>query len=410
MTIHEKASRAREAVLGMAAIDGDVKNRSLRAIQDTLRRDRDVIFRANRDDLTAAAKNQVPSPLIKRLKFDDAKLGEVLDGIDMLISLENPTGKTISSRELDDGFNLYQVTSAIGVVGVIFESRPDALVQISSLCLKSGNAVILKGGTEAIKTNRALASCIKRASTASGMPRGWIQLAETRDDVREMLALESIIDLLVPRGSNEFIRFIMDNTNIPVLGHADGICHVYIHEDADSDRAVAITVDAKTQYVAVCNAAETLLVHRSLAPKILPLMKQALEAHDVRIRGCARTLEIIDVEPATEEDWLTEYLDLALSIKVVEDADEAIKHINAYGSHHTDAIVTRSEETAQRFMTFVDSANVFWNCSTRFADGYRYGLGAEVGISTGKLHARGPVGLEGLLTYKWKLLSNIQKQ
>jgi glutamate-5-semialdehyde dehydrogenase len=286
---------------------------------------------------------------------------------------------------------------------VVFESRPDALVQISTLCLKSGNAVLLKGGSEAAKTNRILARTIADASEKAGLPKGWIQLLETRQDVAQMLALDESIDLVIPRGSNEFVRYIMDNTNIPVLGHADGICHVYVDAGADLDMAVNITVDSKCQYVAVCNAAETLLVDGAIAEEFLPKAKAALEQKGVELRGCERTASIIDVKPATEEDFSTEYLDYILSIKIIEGLDGAIEHINRYGSKHTDAIVTADKSKAERFMSLVDSANVFWNCSTRFSDGFRYGLGAEVGISTSKVHARGPVGLEGLVIYKYKL-------
>jgi glutamate-5-semialdehyde dehydrogenase len=342
------------------------------------------------------------------LKFDDDEIAQTIAGIESLIKLDDPVGKTIAATELDAGLELYKVSCPIGVIGVVFESRPDALVQISTLCLKSGNAVLLKGGSEAAKTNRILAQIIAEASEKAGLPRGWIQLLETRQDVAGMLALDDCIDLVIPRGSNEFVRYIMNNTNIPVLGHAEGICHVYVDGDADVEMAVNITVDSKCQYVAVCNAAETLLVDSGIAGEFLPKVKKALEAKDVELRGCERTAAIVDVKPATETDWSTEYLDSILSIKVVDGLDEAIDHINRYGSKHTDAIVTADREKAERFMALVDAANVFWNCSTRFSDGFRYGLGAEVGISTTKIHARGPVGLEGLVIYKWKLVGSGQ--
>jgi glutamate-5-semialdehyde dehydrogenase len=276
-------------------------------------------------------------------------------------------------------------------------------VQISTLCLKSGNAVLLKGGSEAANTNQVLADVIVKATESAGLPAGWLQLLETRQEVAEMLKMDKYIDLIVPRGSNQFVKYIMDNTDIPVLGHAEGICHVYVDGDVDLDMAVKIVVDSKCQYVAVCNAAETLLVDEKIAKQFLPLIKAALEEKGVELRGCERTCSIIDVKAAKQDDWSTEYLDLLLSIKVVASLEDAIEHINRYGSGHTDAIVTNNKESAEKFMDLVDSANVFWNCSTRFSDGYRYGLGAEVGISTNKIHARGPVGLEGLLIYKWKL-------
>jgi glutamate-5-semialdehyde dehydrogenase len=263
--------------------------------------------------------------------------------------------------------------------------------------------VLLKGGSEAAHTNRALADVIVAASESAGTPAGWLQLLETREDVNQMLKMDESIDLLVPRGSNEFVKFIMDNSNIPVLGHADGICHVYVDKDADLTMAKSIVVDAKCQYVAVCNAAETLLVHEAIAEAFLPLVQEALTRHDVELRGCPKTAAIVKVKPASEEDWRTEYLDTILSVKIVASTDEAISHINTYGSGHTDAIITANQATANHFMTLLDSGNVFWNCSTRFSDGYRYGLGAEVGISTSKIHARGPVGLEGLVIYKWQI-------
>lgn len=301
---------------------------------------------------------------------------------------------------------MYKCTCPIGVIGVVFESRPDALVQISALCLKSGNAVLLKGGREAAETNRVLSEIIVEASVKAGVPENWMALLQTREEVTAMLALDNHIDLIVPRGSNEFVKHIMANTHIPVLGHADGICHVYVDKHAELDMAIKIAVDSKTQYVAVCNAAETLLVHRNIAGEFLPIVKTALEQKGVAIRGCERTAAVIDVVPATETDWQTEYLDLILSIKIVDSLDEAIEHINRYGSGHTDVIVTADKQRGMRFMDYVDSADVFFNCSSRFSDGFRFGLGAEVGISTNKIHARGPVGLEGLVIYKYRLIGN----
>jgi glutamate-5-semialdehyde dehydrogenase len=288
------------------------------------------------------------------------------------------------------------------------ESRPDALVQISTLCLKSGNGVLLKGGSEARETNKILASLIISASEAAGMPAGWCALLETRSDINELLKQDKNVDLLIPRGSNEFVKYIMNNTTIPVLGHADGICHCYIDSSADLERAVRIAIDSKTQYVAVCNALETLLVHKDIARAFLPLLKKTSEEKRLELVGCRETLAVIPVIPATEEDWKTEYLDYKLSIKVVESLDVAIEHINTYGSGHTDSIVTADSKHAARFMSLVDSGTVFWNCSTRFSDGFKYGFGAEVGISTGKLHARGPVGLEGLVIYKYNLIGHGQ--
>jgi glutamate-5-semialdehyde dehydrogenase len=408
MSIAEIAAAAKSASIRLAAVKTDVKNSALAQIAKALRQHSAEIVSANKEDLAAAEKNNLAAPLLKRLKFDEDKIAQTIAGIDSLIKLSDPVGKTITATELDEGLELYKVSCPIGVIGVVFESRPDALVQISTLCLKSGNAVLLKGGSEAAGTNRILTEVISKASEKAGLPNGWIQLLETRQDVADMLALDEYIDLVIPRGSNEFVRYVMDNTNIAVLGHADGICHVYVDSDADLDMAVNITVDSKCQYVAVCNAAETLLVDNKIAEKFLPKVKTALEKKSVELRGCEKTASIIEVKPATEEDWSTEYLDYILSIKVVAGLDEAIEHINKYGSSHTDSIVTADKNKADSFTDLVDSANVFWNCSTRFSDGFRYSLGAEVGISTNKIHARGPVGLEGLVIYKWKLLGTGQ--
>lgn len=399
-----RVERAREASRRLLEADTRAKNRALEAISEGLDEERDAILEANRRDLEEAERTGLAAPLLKRLKFDAGKLQDVRYGIAATTNLKDPTGRVLSARELDDGLILRQVTCPIGVVGMVFESRPDALVQIATLALKSGNAIILKGGSEAAHSNRALAGAIERGARKAGMPEGWIVLIETREDVSALLSMDRYIDLIIPRGSNEFVRQIMSSTAIPVLGHADGVCHVYVDESADPKIAVDVTVDSKTQYVAVCNAAETLLVHRAIAPAILPNIAEALGAKYVRLKGCPETRRILpDIEEATEEDWSAEYLDHILSIRVVADIDEAIDHINHYGSHHTDAIVTSNRERGNSFQRRVDSASVMWNASTRFADGFRYGLGAEVGISTSKIHARGPVGLEGLVTYQWRL-------
>ncbi|MGB2862006.1 MAG: glutamate-5-semialdehyde dehydrogenase [Sedimentisphaerales bacterium] len=408
MNISEIAAAAKSASIRLAAVGSDVKNKALTEIAKAFQPRSVEIIAANQEDLAEAEKNNLAGPLLKRLKFDEGKIAQTIAGIESLIKLDDPVGITLAATELDAGLELYKVSCPIGVIGVVFESRPDALVQISTLCLKSGNAVLLKGGSEAAKTNRILAETIAQASEKAGLPKGWIQLLETRQDVAQMLVLDESIDLVIPRGSNEFVRYIMDNTNIPVLGHADGICHVYVDGDADLDMAVNITVDSKCQYVAVCNAAETLLVDSAIAEEFLPKAKTALEQKGVELRGCEQTASIIDVKRATEEDFSTEYLDYILSIKIVDGLDAAIEHINRYSSKHTDAIVTADKSKAERFMSLVDSANVFVNCSTRFSDGFRYNLGAEVGISTNKIHARGPVGLEGLIIYKWKMLGTGQ--
>ncbi len=407
-TIRTQAETVRNAQKELAGLTDDQKRHILLALCDQLEADRHQIFTANRKDVEAAEREGVAKPLVKRLKFDEAKLHDCVLGIRDVASLEDPTGKVLLRRELDEGLILVKESCPIGVIGMIFESRPDALVQIVSLCLKSGNGIILKGGSEAALTNRALAESIARAVSSCGMNPQWMCLLETREEVSRMLELDDLIDLLIPRGSNQFVRWIMDHSRIPVLGHADGICHVYVDRDADLDRALHICVDAKCQYPAACNAAETFLVHEAAAPSFLPMLASALQENQVEIRGDKAVRSVITCEPAAEEDWGTEYLDLTVSVKVVASLDEAVSHIHTYGSGHTDAVITECRETAEEFLDRVDSAGVYWNCSTRFADGYRYGLGAEVGISTHKIHARGPVGLEGLVSYKWKLYGSGQ--
>ena len=401
----ETARAARQASFALAASPAQVRNGALLAVADALEAHRGEIFAANRLDLSDAA--ELAAPVKKRLRFDEAKLADVLAGLRALAAMEDPIGHEQLRTELADGLVLSRVSCPIGVVGVIFESRPDALVQIAGLCMKSGNAVLLKGGREALHTNAALYAVLKAASEAAGLPAGWAGLLTTREDVGEMLRLDEEIDLIIPRGSNAFVRYIMDNTRIPVLGHSDGVCHLYLHEDADPDMAARVVVDAKTQYPAACNAVETLLVHEK-AGAALAAAAKALHAAGVRIRADAPAQAVlagagVPCEAATEADWRTEYLDLTISVRTVASLAEAIAHINRYGSHHTDGILTQDDAAAQRFFALVDSAGVYQNCSTRFADGYRYGFGAEVGIATGKLHARGPMGLEGLCSYKYIL-------
>lgn len=408
MSIERLATLAKVASITLAATEGEQKNKALKAIAKALDHNRMAIIAANEEDLERSGAENLATPLMKRLKFDHAKIDGVIEGIESLIGLEEPVGKTLMSKELDEGLDLYQVTCPIGVIGVIFESRPDAFVQISTLCLKSGNAVLLKGGSEAALTNKILSKIIAEASEEAGIVEGWIGLLESREDVTEMLKMDQAIDLIIPRGSNEFVRYIMDNSRIPVLGHADGICHTYVDEAADLDMAVRVVVDSKTQYVAVCNALETLLVHENIAETFLPALKEAMDKKGVLLRGCDMTRRFIDCQPAIDEDWSTEYLDYELAVKVVDSMLEAVGHINRYGSGHTDAIITKDVDTAMTFMDLVDTGNAMWNCSTRFSDGFRYGFGAEVGISTNKIHARGPVGLEGLLIYKYKVLGHGQ--
>lgn len=406
MDVKGAAARAKDASRRMAVLSDAVRRDALLHAADALEAACDALFAANDADMRRAEAEGLAAPLRKRLRFDRAKLDEVCAGLRALAGLSDPLGQTQRATELAEGLALYRVSCPIGVIGVVFESRPDALVQIAGLCIRSGNAVLLKGGREALETNRALFGVIDAAVQATGFPGGWGALLETREDVGEMLALDASIDLIIPRGSNAFVRQIMDRSRIPVLGHADGICHVYVDKDADIDMAKRVAVDSKAQYVAVCNAAETLLIHQDIARRALPALAEALGAAGVSLRGCDRAREVVPMEAATEADWDAEYLDYTLSVKVVPTLVAAIEHINRHGSGHTDAIITEDAEAARQFLAQVDSAGVYWNCSTRFADGYRYGLGAEVGVSTGKLHARGPMGIEGLCTYKYKLFGH----
>lgn len=400
LTVRQTALAAKDAAVHMAIISSQMRNDALRHMAQALEAASEKILEANEKDLRAA--DALPEAIKKRLTFDAKKMQESIEGLRALIELEDPLGETTLSTELAEGLRLYRVRCAIGVVGVVFEARPDALIQIAALCLKSGNASLLKGGSEALETNRVLFETLNRAALAAGLPQGWSALLETRADVAEMLALDDCIDLLIPRGSNAFVRHIIDNSRIPVLGHADGICHVYVDSAADLEMALTLIRDSKLQYVAVCNACETLLVHQDIAPTLLACLPAALP--ETELRGCARTRVYLDCAEATDEDWDSEYLDRVLSIRVVDSLEDAVIHINRHGSKHTDSIVTADEAAASTFMRQVDSAGVYWNCSTRFADGYRYGFGAELGVATGKVHARGPMGLEGLTIYKYKLL------
>lgn len=387
----------------LASLPEETRNAALDAVAAALEKNKEAIFEANLKDLAFAEESALPAPIVNRLKFDSHKLQTCITGINDLVNLEDPLFKVLLNRELDNGLVLTKTTCPIGVIGVIFESRPDALVQIAALCVKSGNCAVLKGGSEAKNTNRVLFETIYEAAVSAGLPEGFAVLIEDRAEIGELLKCHDYVDLLIPRGSNEFVQYIMDNSKIPVMGHADGICHIYVDGAADIDKAVPIIIDSKTQYVAACNTAETLLVHKDIADLIIPLLADA-SGDKISYRCDARSMGLIRCEEATEEDFKTEYLDYILSVKVVDDIDEAIDHINRYGSHHTDCIITEDKDSAEKFMALVDSAGVYQNCSTRFADGFRYGFGAEVGISTGKIHARGPVGLDGLVTYKYKLV------
>lgn len=392
----------------MATSSIEIRNSVLVNVAKKINECSEEIFEANAKDMEAAKSMNVAAPVLKRLKFDEGKLRDVTNGINQLITLEDPVGKIQLERELDEGLKLYRLSCPIGVIGIIFEARPDALVQIASLCLKSGNCAVIKGGKETANTNRVLFNIIHSAAVEAGMPEYCLYQVEQHAEIDELLSCNGSVDLLIPRGSKEFVRYIMEHTQIPVMGHTDGICHIYVDEKYDKDKAVRVIVDAKTQYTAACNSVETLLVNRNSAKEFLPEIAKALTESGVRIRGTQEVSKIIDCEIMGEDEFNTEYLDLIISVKLVDDVNEAVEHINKFGSHHTDCIITEDDTNAAIFMQMVDSAGVYRNCSTRFADGFRYGFGAEVGISTSKIHARGPVGLEGLVTYKYNLYGDGQ--
>ena len=397
------ARQTRQSARQLAILSTSERNEALEAIASALEAAAPEILVANSADCQAVQDEGISPALYARLKLGKTKLQAAIAGVRDVAKLEDPIGSCQIHRELDEGLILKRVTCPLGVLGIIFEARPEALIQITSLAIKSGNGVILKGGKEATRSCQALVKVIHQALGQTKVNPFAIQLLTTREEIKQLLELDEYVDLIIPRGSNSFVRYVQDNTRIPVLGHADGICHLYIDEKAAIEKAVSITVDAKTHYPAACNAIETLLVHQAIAPTFLPQLVSALATHKVELRGDKRTSQIIDVIPTREEDWSTEYSDLILAIKIVDSTEEAIEHINTYGSKHTDGIVTEDDRAAELFQNQVDAAGVYHNCSTRFADGFRYGFGAEVGISTQQMPPRGPVGLEGLVTYKYKL-------
>ena len=404
-TTAETVAAANEAALTLANRPAAERDAALHAIADAIEDEQARILAANEEDVAAAeellAAGEYSQALVDRLTLSSAKLESIAEMVRSVAGQDDPLGRTLSARRLDDDLELYKLSVPIGVIATVFESRPDALVQIAALSCKSGNAVILKGGSEASRSNRVLYEVIREAT--SDLPDGWAGLIEAREDVDRLLGMDDSVDLLMPRGSSAFVEYIQENTSIPVLGHTEGVCHVYVDDAADLEMAEAVAYDAKVQYPAVCNAVETLLVHADVADAFLPAVAARYRDAGVELRGDARARARVEMDAATDEDWTTEYGDLVLAVKVVDSLDEAVDHVNANGSKHTDSIVTADADRAGRFMRGIDSASVFHNASTRFADGYRFGLGAEVGISTGKTHARGPVGLEGLTTYKYYL-------
>lgn len=409
VTAAEAARQARVASRKLAVLSESERNAALLLAAARLEENEGQILAANAEDVRAAEglvrQGKMPQAMLARLRVTERSIAEMAEKVHSVVRLPDPLGRKLSVMELDDGLVLTKESCPLGVVAVVFESRPDVVPQVASLALKSGNAILLKGGSEAARTNQVLTNVWCAALQESGIPAAAAQLLHSREDVMELLDLDRDVDLLIPRGGKEFVATISRRSRIPVLGHGEGICHVYVHAAADLKKAERIVLDAKTGYPAACNAAETLLVDATIAPQFLPGMIQKLCTAGVAVRGCERTAAIVSsgVDAANERDWSTEYADLILSIKVVDDLDDAIAHIHRYGSSHTEAIVTEDTTAAERFLNEVDAAGVYHNASTRFADGYRYGLGAEVGISNGKLHARGPMGLDGLTTYKYKL-------
>ncbi|MFP4651102.1 MAG: glutamate-5-semialdehyde dehydrogenase [Phormidium sp.] len=405
-SLAESAHRTRQAAQQLGYLSRDAKNAAIAAVADSLNLAAGEILEANAADCEAAQQEGLAKPLYDRLKLSESKLQGAIAGVRDVGKLPDPVGVAQLHRELDDGLVLKRITCPLGVLGVIFEARPDAAIQIASLALKSGNGVIFKGGKEARHSCQAIVAAIHRGLEYVGLPSDAIQLLTTREEILELLQLDSMVDLIIPRGSNAFVRFVQENTRIPVLGHADGICHIFIDQSAVLDKAIPIVVDAKTHYPAACNAVETLLIHQGVAQAFLPPLAEALQEKGVTLRGDAIAQSIVEMEAATEDDWQTEYSDLVLAIRVVDSPAEAIAHINTYGSRHTEAIISEAPQAVDSFFAQVDAAGVFHNCSTRFADGFRYGFGAEVGISTQKLPPRGPVGLEGLVTYKYQVVGN----
>ena len=399
----QRAGAVRSAAVDLGQTDDAQRAGALLSMGDALADHADRIVAANGEDLDRSAAEGLAPALLARLKLNEAKLHGAVEGVRKVASLPDPLGRRQLHRELDAGLVLERVTVPLGVVGVIFEARPDALMQIASLAIRSGNGAVLKGGSEARLTNEAVMAALKAGLAVSSVPPEALALLTTRQESLALLRLDGLVDLIIPRGSNELVRFIQDNTRIPVLGHADGICHLYVDAAADVAMAVRVAVDSKVQYPAACNAIETLLVHRSVAPAFLAAALPAFAAAGVSLRGDADSLALGVAEAAGEDDWSTEYLDLILAVKLVDDLDEACAHIRRYGSRHTDVIVTADEAAAARFLAVVDSSGVYHNCSSRFADGFRSGFGADVGISTQTLPPRGPVGLDGLVTYRYRV-------
>ena len=399
----QRAAAVRRGAMALARCSDGERQAAVNAMAEALERASEMILLANQADLAAAAAEGLAPALVARLNLDGAKLAGAIEGVRQVAALPDPLGRRQLHTELDEGLVLERITVPLGVLGVIFEARPDAVMQIASLAIRSGNGALLKGGREAARSCQAILEALREGLAASAVDPGCLELLTSREESLALLRLDGLVDLIIPRGSNALVRYIQDHTRIPVLGHADGLCHLYVDGAAEVEQAVRLAVDSKAQYPAACNAIETLLVHQAIAPRFLPPAIAALEAAGVQLRGDPRACALGVPHSASEADWDTEYSDLVLSVKVVTDLEEALAHIARHGSRHTEAICTTDAATAERFLASVDSAGVYWNASTRFADGHRYGFGAEVGISTQTLPPRGPVGLEGLVTYRYLL-------
>ncbi|WP_278847170.1 glutamate-5-semialdehyde dehydrogenase [Brachyspira pilosicoli] len=414
MQLIDLVKNAKDSTYKLQSLSTDIKNKALLEIADKLEQNKNIIFEANKKDLEYAKKlldeNKISLSMFNRLKLDENKMIDIISGIKDVVKLEDPINKVLLETELDDNLLLKKISCPIGLIAVIFEARPDVISQISSLCIKSSNAVILKGGAEGENTNKAIFNIINETlESIEDFPKNSVNLVFTRDDIKELLSMDKYVDLIIPRGGNSLVQYIKSNTNIPVLGHADGICHLYIDESANQEKALKICLDSKSQYPSACNAVETILINKNIANEYLPKLYNLFKENNIKMNGCKEVRKILNQSDIAEvKEWHFEYGDKEVSLKIVENTEEAYNHINKYGSHHTDSIVSENKDNIEKFMTYVDSANVYSNTSTRFSDGFRYGFGAEVGISTNKTHARGPVGLEGLTIYKYKLFGNYQ--
>ncbi|AFR70708.1 gamma glutamyl phosphate reductase [Brachyspira pilosicoli B2904] len=414
MQLIDLVKNAKDSTYKLQSLSTDIKNKALLEIADKLEQNKNIIFEANKKDLEYAKKlldeNKISLSMFNRLKLDENKMIDIISGIKDVVKLEDPINKVLLETELDDNLLLKKISCPIGLIAVIFEARPDVISQISSLCIKSSNAVILKGGAEGENTNKAIFNIINETlESIEDFPKNSVNLVFTRDDIKELLSMDKYVDLIIPRGGNSLVQYIKSNTNIPVLGHADGICHLYIDESANQEKALKICLDSKSQYPSACNAVETILINKNIANEYLPKLYNLFKENNIKMNGCEEVRKILNQSDIGEvKEWHLEYGDKEASLKIVENTEEAYNHINKYGSHHTDSIVSENKDNIEKFMTYVDSANVYANTSTRFSDGFRYGFGAEVGISTNKTHARGPVGLEGLTIYKYKLFGNYQ--